>query len=101
MTISAPKEVIVKMKKVPLVIEIWEKKDLENDDTLIGLVNISLTSISNSVLTRADNFNANWCSDTSNKQQIIVSDCMESFKPIASDSKLGSIHVQLIFGSAM
>ena len=81
------------MKKVPIVIEIWEKKDLETADTLIGLVNISLTSISNSVLTRADNFNANWCNDTSNKQQIIVSDCMESFKPVGGDSKLGSIHV--------
>jgi len=30
MTISTLKEVNIKMKKVPLVIEIWEKKDPAN-----------------------------------------------------------------------
>lgn len=45
------------MKKVPFIIEVWEKKEDENIDILLGIINISLTPISESVLTKADNFN--------------------------------------------
>ncbi|KAL4469472.1 hypothetical protein ABPG74_004725 [Tetrahymena malaccensis] len=93
------KDTIIKMRKVPLVVEVWAKSYEKQSDDLLGLVNLNLNKISNSVLNKNNNFNDNWCSNDNNSMIVIVSNENQEFAQIPSKRIIGQVFTQLVFGS--
>ncbi|KAL4487873.1 hypothetical protein ABPG72_022733 [Tetrahymena utriculariae] len=93
------KDTIIKMRKVPLVVEVWVKSYEKQSDDLLGLININLSKISNSVLNKNNNFNDNWCSNDNNSMMVIVSNENQEFAQIPSKRIIGQVFTQLVFGS--
>ncbi|EAR88555.2 hypothetical protein TTHERM_00185290 (macronuclear) [Tetrahymena thermophila SB210] len=93
------KDTIIKMRKVPLVVEVWAKSYEKQQDDLLGLINLNLSKISNSVLNKNNNFNDNWCSSDNNSMMVIVSNENQEFAQIPSKRIIGQVFTQLVFGS--